>query len=186
MGRTAKRCTHFGSILSFASVEHGGRHMRILDVENNVTLSKEYYVGWADGLVEAGRRIMIDFADEVQLLNIDANTHVSFLPCVYGHHNARDTWRALGKAVDAGAECHGSWLSIWTPIDFRFGHGGPSSHRLAYLRRFPSWPASASWTTLKASKESPSILQILTITNGCCRGSSFRHRNRFVYLRESG
>jgi hypothetical protein len=100
-----------------------------LDVENNVTLSKEYYVGWADGLIQAGRRIMIDFADEVQLLNIDANTHVRFLPCVYGHHNARDTWGALGKAVDAGAECHGSWI-VHMDAD-----------------RFPIWPWRAEFTS---------------------------------------
>ncbi len=100
-----------------------------LDVENNPTLSKEYYTGWAAGLVLGGQSSMIDFGDEIRLLRIDPNTHVRFLPCVYAHHNARATWRAPGKAIDDGAECYGSWV-VYMDAD-----------------RFPIWPWRAEFTS---------------------------------------
>jgi hypothetical protein len=81
-----------------------------LDVEPNTPLNQTYYEGWSVGLVEAGTKCMVDFADEVKGGIVPPGTIVGFAPSVYGHHSDSATWSALKTAVDGGAQCEAAWV----------------------------------------------------------------------------
>jgi hypothetical protein len=81
-----------------------------LDVEPETPLSQAYYEGWSAGLIAAGRKDMVDFADEVKGHIVPQGPIVGFVPSVYGHHSDSETWSALTKAVDGGAPCDAAWV----------------------------------------------------------------------------
>jgi hypothetical protein len=103
-----------------------------LDVEPETPLSQAYYEGWSAGLIEAGKKDMVDFADEVRALIVPPGTIVQFAPSVYGHHSDSETWSALAKAVDGGAQCDAAWV-VYMDIN-------PS---------FPIGPWKAKYTSLQ-------------------------------------
>jgi len=71
-----------------------------LDVEGppNPSLSVEYYKGWSNGLIVAGRTEMVEAG---------ASEGIRFLPAVYGPKGDDSTWQSLGHAVAEQAQCAG-------------------------------------------------------------------------------
>src|SRR5215471_2896324 len=68
-----------------------------LDVEQNTPLAAGYYETWSDTIVTESNRI--------------SNGRVRFHPAVYGSQSDEDTWKALKRAMDAGAPCGGIWIA---------------------------------------------------------------------------
>ena len=75
-----------------------------LDVEGhpNPSLSVEYYKGWSNGLIVAGRTEMVEAG---------ASEGIRFLPAVYGPKGDDSTWQSLGHAVAEQAQCAGVWIA---------------------------------------------------------------------------
>lgn len=103
-----------------------------LDVEPSHSLSADYFTGWSTGLVEAGREKLVDFADEIAAGKATPGTNVGFIPCIYGHHAADDTWKALSEAVRRGARCDAAWV-VYMDANPSFPIG---PWRAAYTSRF--------------------------------------------------
>lgn len=81
-----------------------------LDVEPSTPLSRNYYLGWSEGLIDAGQKAMVDFSSEVEAVESESNPQITFAPCVYGHHSDNATWKALQKSIDNGAQCEAAWV----------------------------------------------------------------------------
>src|SRR6185312_11352533 len=72
-----------------------------LDVEGP-SLSAEYYKGWSNGLIVAGRTEMVEAG---------ASEGIRFLPAVYGPKGDDSTWQSLAHAVAEQAQCAGVWIA---------------------------------------------------------------------------
>ena len=70
-----------------------------LDVESTPSLSKAYYLGWADTLVAHSQSF--------------SGGAVTVLPCVYGTHADNATWQAVVDGVAAGVGFNGAWIARW-------------------------------------------------------------------------
>jgi hypothetical protein len=68
------------------------------------SLNAEYYRGWSDALIAAGKSDMV-FRD-----NGDGDP-ITFWPGVYGTHGDDETWKALVSATADGAVCRGTWIA---------------------------------------------------------------------------
>lgn len=77
-----------------------------LDVEGppNQSLRTEYYRGWSDALIAAGKSAMVFF-------DSDGDRPITFWPCVYGAEGDDKTWSSLVAAIASGAVCHGTWIA---------------------------------------------------------------------------
>jgi hypothetical protein len=75
----------------------GGQFLMFLDVEPSLSLSQDYFTGWAQGL-----------AQEAQTAS---GGSVRIMPCVYGNQGDVSTWSAIAGAMSAGVECHGAWIA---------------------------------------------------------------------------
>jgi len=80
-------------------VSQGGEFYLFLDVEPSDPLSTAYYTGWSRAVEAISQRVKI-------------------LPCVYLNRSDSTTSRALARAMDNGASCHGLWIANFT--DNRF------------------------------------------------------------------
>ena len=73
-----------------------------LDSEGDPSLTKDYYIGWANAVVQNARQT--------------SNGTVQVLPAVYGSAGDRKTWASLADAITSGASCAGLWVASWGPV----------------------------------------------------------------------
>lgn len=76
----------------------GSEFYLFLDIEPDIPLSTNYYLGWAEAVKSVSNKVKI-------------------LPCVYLGSEDAITSRALKKALDNGAECFGLWIARY--VSFR-------------------------------------------------------------------
>lgn len=81
-----------------------------LDVEQQTPLTHQYYMGWSSGLIDGGTKSLIDFRDEVAAGTVPNGAVINFIPCIYGHHTADQTWQELQLALTGGAKCGAAWV----------------------------------------------------------------------------
>jgi hypothetical protein len=77
----------------------GGRFFMFLDVEGAPSLSKAYYMGWAQTLVSHSTTI--------------TDSAVQILPCVYATQSDGPTWQAIADSTKQGVDCKGAWVARW-------------------------------------------------------------------------
>ena len=89
----------------------GANFYYFLDVETSTPLSRGYYRGWAQALVQHSQEY--------------TGGKVRLAPCVYLSRDDAATCEALTAAVENdGAECHGIWVARY------FNHDDTGCHRL--------------------------------------------------------
>jgi hypothetical protein len=77
----------------------GREFYMFLDVEGSPSLSKAYYTGWAQSLMNHSAT--------------GTNGKVHVLPCIYATRSDTPTWSAVSAAVSAGVLCGGAWVALW-------------------------------------------------------------------------
>jgi len=76
----------------------GDDYYFFLDTEPGTPLSREYYVGWAETVINRSQN--------------RSGGLFTIHPCIYLNRGDRPTCRALNQAVnDDGAECRGAWVA---------------------------------------------------------------------------
>ena len=76
----------------------GGRFLMVLDVEQTLSLTEDYYRGWATTLIAHSQQF--------------SGGSVTLMPAVYGSHGDAATWQALANVLAADASlCHGVWVA---------------------------------------------------------------------------
>jgi hypothetical protein len=136
-------------ILTFGAdylASQGGQVLMFLDVEGTPSLSKSYYLGWAETLVAHSQSL--------------SGGAVTVLPCVYATHSDNATWRAVVAAVAAGVGFNGAWVARW---------------RTAGCHNFSIDPALAFDDGLVRPTSLPADLKILLwqYSNDCSGGTGF-------------
>jgi hypothetical protein len=77
----------------------GSEFYMFLDVEGSPSLSKAYYTGWAQTIVNHSAT--------------ETNEQVQVTPCVYASKSDTPTWSAVSAAVSIGVLCRGAWVARW-------------------------------------------------------------------------